>query len=71
MARTLTVKIVDGLVAAGNLLYNDQAPKDKVVVHLELEAGTTEQYGENFVGNHLVLKVPSGEQATPIGGSWS
>ena len=68
-AGTLTVKIVDGLVAAGNFLYNDQAPKDKVVVHLELEAGTTEQYGENFVGDHLVLKVPNGEQATPIGGS--
>ena len=68
-AGTLTVKIVDGLVAAGNFLYNDQATKDKVVVHLELEAGTTKQYGENFVGNHLVLKVPNGEQATPIGGS--
>ena len=68
-AGTLTVKIVDGLVAAGNFLYNAQATKDKVVVHLELEAGTTQQYGENFVGNHLVLKVPNGEQATPIGGS--
>ena len=68
-AGTLTVKIVDGLVAAGNLVYNDQATKDKVVVHLELEAGTTKQYGENFVGNHLVLEVPNGEQATPIGGS--
>ena len=68
-AGTLTVKIVDGLVAAGNFQFNDQATKDKVVVHLELEAGTTEQYGENFIGNHLVLKVPNGEQATPIGGS--
>jgi hypothetical protein len=68
-AGTLTVKIVGGLVAAGNFQYNDQATKDKVVVHLELEAGTTEQYGDNFLGDHLVLEVPNGEQVTPIGGS--
>ena len=66
-AGSLTVKIVDGLVATGNFQYNSQATKDKVVVHLGLEAGTTQQYGDDRVGDHLVLKVPNGEQATPIG----
>jgi TIR domain len=68
-AGSLTVKVVSGLVAAGSFEFDTQASKGKVVVHLVLEATTTERYGDNFIANHLVLKIPNGEQATAVSGS--
>ena len=65
----LAVDLVSAIVTAGDFEFNQNAPKGKVVVHLELQATTTERYGDNFIGNHLAVETPDGEQATPLGGS--
>ena len=65
----LAVDLVSAIVTAGDFEFNQNAPKGKVVVHLELQATTTERYGDNFIGNHLAVETPNGEQATPLGGS--
>ncbi len=68
-AGTLTVEITGGQVAAGDFQFNVQAPAEHVVVHLDLRATTTERYGDNFAGDHLVLALPDGEQVVPTAAS--
>jgi hypothetical protein len=68
-AGTLTVEVVGGQVTAGDFTYNQQAAKGKVIVHLDLRAATSERFGANFLGGHLALSLPNGEQVAPKGGS--